>query len=191
MVPTICRQDLLEIEPYGKRTQQVGDVIVFSPPGDKQAVVHRIIKLSPSGIRTRGDSNAGADQYLLQQGDITGRVVATWRINQRQKIKGGRMALFRVNLSRRWQIIDTLICDLLYPLYTMPARIGIFHRLLPSLLQPRLVDFKAGRRHQLRLFLGRHLIGHYEDNLNRWIIRRPFRLFVDERHLPSPHDFDR
>jgi len=180
----------LEIEPYGNRITQVGDIIVFERSGDGQAVVHRIIDLTPSGICTRGDGNASADRYLVQPEDITGRVIAAWRGNQRRKIPGGKVASIRVNLSCHRQRLNRLICDSLYPLYTTSARSGVIHRLLPTRLQPRIVTFQTGDHQQLRLFLGRHSIGHYEDDWNRWIIRRPFRLLVDERQLPGPRDFD-
>ena len=112
MIPTLCRQDLLEIEPYGNRITQVGDIIVFERSGDGQAVVHRIIDLTPSGICTRGDGNASADRYLVQPEDITGRVIAAWRGNQRRKIPGGKVASIRVNLSCHRQRLNRLICGL-------------------------------------------------------------------------------
>jgi hypothetical protein len=168
---------------------QVGDVIVFVPVSDKQTVVHRIIKLTPSGLCTRGDSNSDADRYLVQPEDVQGRVVAAWRGRQRRNISGGRVALIRVNVSQCWQFFVRPIYALLYPLYVAPARSGITRRLLPVHLRPRIVAFRTDGRRQLRLLLGRHLVGHYEDNRGRWTIRRPFRLLVDERLLPTPRDF--
>lgn len=191
MNPTLSRQDLLEIEPCGNQLVRVGDVIIFNQPGDGLPVIHRIIKLTQSGICTRGDSNSSPDRYLVQPNDIIGRVVAAWRGKQRRTITGGRVGLLQANLLRRWKQIDHRVCAFLYPLYEAPARSGITSSLLPARLRPRVVAFQTDSHRQLHLLLGPYLIGHYEDNWDRWFIRRPFRLIVDERLLPSPCDFSK
>jgi hypothetical protein len=35
----------------------------------------------------------------------------------------------------------------------------------------------------LKLLSGRQTVGQYDDRLEKWQIRRPFRLFVDEQAL--------
>ncbi len=91
MSPTLCEGDLLEIVPRGERPVRTGDVILFLPPGGDQPVVHRVVRLTSQGIRTRGDSGTADDPWLLQPADILGQVVAAWRGERRRKIRGQRV----------------------------------------------------------------------------------------------------
>jgi len=61
-----------------------------------------------------------------------------------------------------------------------------FDRLLPSESSARLVRFEAGRRVFLKLLSGGQMVGEYDLWLERWYIRSPFRVFVDEQTLPDP-----
>ena len=66
------------------------------------------------------------------------------------------------------------------------AETGVFRRLLPSSLRPRLVTFEARHQKYLKLLMGRRVVGQYDTRQEQWHIRRPFRLFVDEAALPCP-----
>ena len=68
-------------------------------------------------------------------------------------------------------------------LYNLLAGIGPFDRLLPARLRPRLVRFGTPYQVFLKLLMGRHTVGQCDRRFERWQIRRPFRLFVDERAL--------
>ena len=56
-----------------------GDVITYRPPASADVdglVTHRIVDVSPSGIRTQGDAQAEPDPWLLQpEGPVVPRVV--------------------------------------------------------------------------------------------------------------------
>ncbi|HUS94763.1 MAG TPA: signal peptidase I [Patescibacteria group bacterium] len=189
MMPTLCEQDLLEVQLCNDLSVRVGDVIVFRMPGQRTITVHRIIGIKPDGIRTKGDNNDYEDPCLLKPDDVVGCVVAAWRGHLRRKITRGKTGLMEIEFARLLRIIDRRVCTLLYPLYVLPARAGIIQRLLPVPLRPRVVAFRSGGRQRLHLLLGQHCIGHYEENGGCWTIRRPFRLFVDERLLPCHRDF--
>ena len=79
MHPTLRTGDLLRVEPYGGRAVRVGDVLLFYPPGDTQAVAHRAVSVTSRGIRTRGDHHPEPDPWILSRSDITGRVVSAHR----------------------------------------------------------------------------------------------------------------
>ena len=89
MNPTLRESELMEIVPYDNRPLRVGDVVLFLLSTDDQFVVHRIIRISPAGISTRGDNNTKEDAFLLQPSDIKGQAVAVWRGQKRREIAGG------------------------------------------------------------------------------------------------------
>jgi hypothetical protein len=63
------------------------------------------------------------------------------------------------------------------------ARHGVVRRALPSRLRPQVVVFPAHGHRHIRLVLGRRSVGHYDPIAGRWIIKRLYRLLVDEQGL--------
>lgn len=59
-------------------------------------------------------------------------------------------------------------------------------RALPRRLRPRVVSYQVGGQALLRLILAGRDIGEYDAEAFVWRIRRPFKLLVDERSLPTP-----
>jgi len=185
MHPTLNEQDLLEIMPYGKKTLRAGDVILFLPLEGNQPIVHRVECVTKEGICTHGDNNSNNDPWLLQHEDVVGRVVAARRGQKHRKIPGGKPGQL-MSLSVRWILaLDRDISHLLHTIYHSLARTGIVRHLLPSRLRPRVVVYRAGDQTQLRLLVGRHIVGQFDNRRCQWLIRRPFRLFVDEAALPE------
>jgi hypothetical protein len=188
MNPTLSEPEMIEIVPYGNGPPRVGDVVFFLPPRKDHPVVHRVARVTPAGISTRGDNNTQDDVFLLQPKDIRGQVMAAWRGDKRREIAGG----WQGRLTRRWlrwrRIPGKGVSHLLHPLYDALSRCGLVARLLPAPMRPRVVVYQAHGQDQVRLLLGRHSIGRYDDQKRRWQIERPFRLFVDERALPRLKD---
>ncbi len=89
MNPTLTSRDLLEVQPYGNTRPRCGDVILFTPPGYDQPFVHRIAKISASGITTRGDNATADDPWLLKPHEVFGRVEAACRGKARRPILRG------------------------------------------------------------------------------------------------------
>jgi len=177
MNPTLREPEIMEVDPYKSAPMRVGDVVFFLPPGSDQPVVHRIIRLTPAGISTLGDNNTRDDSYLLPPESIKGRVVAAWRGQKRRKIAGG----FPGRLASRWRswrrVLDRSVSPLLHPFYRALSRRGLFARMLPMRLRPRVVAFHARGRDQVQLLLGKRIIGRYDDKRRQWQIQRPYQLF--------------
>jgi signal peptidase I len=193
MNPTLREPDLLWVEPYGNRTVRAGDVVCYRSPGDDVNIVHRVVsvggpgtRLTKDGIRTRGDNNPTDDPRVLQAGDIIGQVVAAQRGPRLRRIPGshiGRMIARSVRLRRPILIAVTRVAS---SAYQGLARSGPFDFLLHGDMKPRPVSFSGRGKRTLKLLVGRRTVGHFDCHCNRWRIRRPFRLFVDERSLPDP-----
>ena len=191
MNPTLREPELMEIMPYEDRPLRIGDVVFFIPPEFDQPVVHRIVRITPEGIATRGDNNTSEDSILLQAKHIQGRVVAAWRGQKKRKIAGG----FQGRLTSRWfrwrRIIDHGVSPVLHPLYQALCKWSLIARLLPAQFRPRVVVFRVQRRDQFQLLLGDRAIGRYDDHKQQWQIQRPFHLLVDGRALPRRQDRER
>ncbi|MBN1815650.1 MAG: hypothetical protein JXA14_27700 [Anaerolineae bacterium] len=185
MNPTLHESDLLEIAPYGDGAAQVGDVGVLAPPDADHLVVHRVVRVMPEGICTRGDNNTGEDGWCLGPERVIGRVVAAWRGRRRRRIFGGWAGQLWGYALRGRRILGRAVAALLRPVYHGLACVGIVRRFVPSSLKPCVVVFQAGERRWLRLMLGRRVAGQCSPFQGRWIIRRPFRLLVDEASLPT------
>jgi hypothetical protein len=188
MNPTLREPEMMEIMPYDRRPLRVGDVVFFLPLRTDQLVVHRIIRVTPAGISTFGDNNTHEDTFLLQSGNIKGRVVAAWRGQKRRKIAGGLQG----RLTSRWLhwrgVLDRSVSPLLHSLYYALFHRAVIARLLPAPFRPRVIVFHARGRDQFHLLLGPRIIGRYDDQKHQWHIQRPFRLFVDDRILQGQPD---
>jgi len=191
MNPTLREPEIMEVMPYDSRPLRVGDVAFFLPSEADRPVVHRIVRVTPAGISTRGDNNTREDTFLLQPKDIKGQVVAAWRGQKRRKIAGGLQG----RLTSRWlrwrRLLDRGVSPLLHSLYQALSHWGLIARLVPAPFRPRVVVFHAQGRDQFQLLLGQRIIGRYDDYRHQWQIQRPFQLFVDGRALPRQQDKDR
>ena len=187
MNPTLRRPDLLEVAPYAGRPIRVGDVVLFESPDTHDYVVHRVVRMTPQGIRTRGDNSENDDPYTLGPGNVLGRVAWAWRGQHRRTIAGGRLGR-AVGYWAGWQLaIDRMGDRLLYPLTGLLARRGALRFLMPAGLTPRVVVFETDGSESWRILFGATVIGQYDFRLNRWCVKWPFRPLVDESSLPRPN----
>lgn len=184
MNPTLAEPDVLSVRPYGDCPVRPGDVVCFRLPGEERLVVHRVVRVTPAGIRTRGDNNPRTDNVHLQPAGIFGRVVAAQRGHRRRRIAGGRcgqLAAARAGIRR---LVRLGSARLLHGTYRFLADTGLFRRWLPPGLRPRLLRFQNRRQAYYKLTMGGRLIGRYHSIGREWHIRRPFRLWVDASALP-------
>jgi hypothetical protein len=179
MNPTLDASDMLEVQRYVDKVPRVGDVIFFTPAGQDQAVVHRITKITPLGIYTRGDNNDSGDSWVLQPAEIAGRVVAAQRWNRRRRIAGGFAGILCGNVAGIRRTINRISSRLLHPAYIGLAQSGFIYRLTPASLRPRIVSFGNGDQRRLRLMIGRRFVaGQFDPCHKTWRVRRPFRVLL-------------
>jgi len=65
MRPTLSPGDLAITQGVPVTSLRVGDVIVFTPPTETQAVIHRITSLNGDVITTKGDANRVGDAWRV------------------------------------------------------------------------------------------------------------------------------
>jgi hypothetical protein len=169
--------------PYGGAPVRPGDVIYFQAQGGSHAVVHRVMAVTPEGLRTRGDNNPADDVELLPLGEVKGRVVAARDGRGMRTIAGGwRGQLVRCRAAAGTSMTNAA-ARTLHRAYHGLARSGVVQRLCPGRLRPRVYAFRARKRAILRLMLDRREVGRYLDWQQKWQIRRPYRLLVDAEML--------
>ncbi len=184
MRPLFRPGDRIRFIPCRAEEVRPGDVIIFVLSWQTERVVHRVISAGPDGIRTRGDANPHADSWIVWQADLVGRAVEVERRGKLMPVAGGLAGRQLAACIRAARRADHLASYILTPCYRGLARCGIFRALLPPPLRPRVIAFERDGAREMQLVLGRRIIGRRPSGFSFWTIRRPFRIFVDERTLP-------
>ena len=183
MRPLLKPGDRLQVISYHRQRIRRGDVVVFLPPGGPAKIIHRVVSAGSHGIKTRGDNCSRVDQWVLSPDRILGRVVYKLKGRRRRRVFGGSLGHLLGVAIRAINGIDQGVSVLLRPAYEWWTRAGMFRRLLPAQMTPRIISFARPEGTELQLLMGRWLIGRRLPGRSRWYIRRPFRLFVDENSL--------
>ncbi len=185
MNPTLGAPDLLDVFPYNGTKPAVGDIICFTSPGDEKNVVHRIIRISGSGIQTQGDNNPSPDPAPVQEDQIIGRVIGVRRGRHYRKIACGtfgRFTRWRRCIRKSVRTKADAIIRLGKPALVLTREIARF--LLPR-WKPRLVLFSSRKTRTLRLYFGSSVAGEFNTKRGTWTIRFPFQMLVDKTALPT------
>jgi signal peptidase len=185
MYPILKVSDKLRIVPYDGEKIRCGDVIVFIPPDGSRTITHRVISIDSQGIRTRGDNNRYKDPWILHAHKIIGRVVYAQKGNKWRRIRAGLMGRLSASPVRAICVVESVMSSLLRPVYLWLVRSGIFRKWLPGFMKIRVLSFNRPAGAELQLLMGRHVIGRLLPERDRWFIRPPFRLFVDDAFLAN------
>ncbi len=182
MFPTLVEPSVMLVRPYPSTGEvRPGDVVLFRPAEAPAGVVHRVLRVTPAGLVTRGDNNAQDDRELLDADRIVGKVVEAWSGPRRRRVAGGTRGLVRHRVLRLRPFVSRWARTLLRPVYRALGGAGCF----PT-LSPRVLAFRSGEARIWKALLGKHVVGVYDSRLRVWQVRLPYRLFVDDRSLPRP-----
>ena len=190
MTPVLKTGDTLRVVPYQHRKIRVGDVAAFRSPYGGTVIAHRVVSIDPRGVKTKGDNNLAIDDWVLDPHEIIGRVVSLQRNRKTIKILSGfwgRMYALALGAAKR---IDLVLSTILRPPYRWFAQTGIFRNLFSRWIRTRITCFKRGEGMEMQVRLGRRVIGRRLPGQDRWHIRRPFKLFVDDVSLSGNNPDD-
>jgi len=182
MRPTLQEGDLLETI-LSKSQVQPGDVILFTPPGKKDLIIHRVVRKNGETIRTRGDNCPAEDPWVLTTENIRGQVIAFWRNNQRHRVYGHFTGKWNAALSKTIQRAHTCMRPLLRILYRAVRQINFLPLCLPQKYRVRVVTSRSQHTFQKRLLFGNRVVGWYQNESHSWRIHPLYRLFVDKNTL--------
>ena len=185
MNPTLKSGDKLQVVPYDGQRIQRGDVIAFISPSGDNKVIHRVITVDSQGIRTRGDNCSQVDPWLLKHHHILGRVVCVQRGKKHLRLYRGSLGQLYALGVRGILTFNSKLSSLFRPLYYKLAQSGIFRRWVHPRIKMQVLAFNRPAGKELQLVLGSRVIGRLLHGEDKWKIRRPFRLFVDEKSLPT------
>jgi hypothetical protein len=89
--------------------------------------------------------------------------------------------------AQQWgrELVTAISQHTIDPAYEALVRWGGLHRLLPARLAPRVVASVEDNLLYFDLRIGERMVGHYDPHQQRWEIRRPFHLLVDQHKLPG------
>ncbi len=183
MHPTFRSGDLLEVVPCPASQIACGDVIVFRQSGNGDLTAHRVSSIAKEGFITRGDNSSTTDLGTVSTGQLIGKVAFVFRGKKRRKIWGGRAGQWSARFFVLRRAIIRIVSRLLRHPYRFLARVGVFRWLLPRRIRPKVISFTTDRGPELRLIMMGRMIGRLGPGESVWSVRRPFRVFVDERRL--------
>ena len=185
MNPILRTGDLLEIVPYNGRQIRCGDAILFFCPEENRNVVHRVVALEARGIKTMGDNNVHSDPWIVTPGQVVGYVARAQRSRRWRRIPSGYAGLLAAYLVRTVRYTSAQLSTLFRPLFPLMIGSHLGALLRRRFLATRIIAFKHPQGTELQLLAGRRVIGALPQGQSTWMIRRPFRLFVDETSLPT------
>ncbi len=176
MYPTLEELDIVQFQPYLGDAPRKGDIIVIQRNHEpKETIIHRIVTIDQTGIRTQGDNCNKMDPWILQPSDILGYVISTKRGNQVIHIVRGRLNYQKI-LSRKAARSLYSIAEFTHRKFVF---IGLPTRLLSRFLKYRIVTFSGTNRSESRLFFGPLCIGRLQNGSAGWEIKAPYRLLID------------
>jgi signal peptidase I len=184
MNPTLRASDILHVVPCADKEIRIGDVIVFTPPEGGSSIVHRVVSKDARGVRTRGDNNACVDPHVLEPHHILGLVVHAQRGDKLRRVHGGAAGRVIGNLMNLRGYIDRKLSGVPAATPHRPNQLRAVGAWFLSRMHPRIVRFSARGGSELQMLVGRHLIARRPAGEERWVIRRRYRLFIDEATLP-------
>lgn len=187
MKPTLIDGDLVEVVPYKQNTAKIGDIIYYQLPAanKKNATVHRVVRIIPEGVITRGDHNALDDADPIPSEFILGQVTAVWRGSHRRKVAGGYMGVAYYKFYQFLLGCGNVILPILRPFYRILVRWDIIACCLPQRFRPKIVEFRDGEKKHLQFVWRKRVIGEFDQNLGKWKIHPPFRLLFSEKTIYS------
>jgi signal peptidase len=101
MAPTISTGDAIVVRPVEPSAVDVGDIVTFTPPGERTRVTHRVVAIEQVDgerhFQTRGDANGSPDSDLAPGAAVEGRTVAV--------LPGAGRALLVLTGPARWLLL--------------------------------------------------------------------------------------
>lgn len=183
MYPTLKEPEVIKLKPYEDGKIRVGDVIFFLPPGKDKSVIHRVIKITNKGIKTRGDNNSLDDDYFLQMKDIKGQVISVIKNDKERKIYGGFIGIIIGKWLHYRKLFFRVFSKPFRPFYRLLLKNNVIAALLP--FQPKILGFQSDGQRFFKISLGNRIIGRYGFKKQNGILNPFFRLAVDSKKIRS------
>lgn len=186
---TFRQGDYLSVEPAGSALLQPGDVVIYckldSGDSDDCKIAHRVVKIVPGGMLTRGDFNPRADVDVVLEENIIGRVVQFERNGKTRRVRGGRWGVWRGRWLHWWNPariqIKRWILKHIFPLgrpfYRWLRSSGVVARLWhPSIVKVQL-ETEHGPLIKFAVN-GKRTVAYWWPEAKRFSCRKPYDLII-------------
>ena len=184
MYPALRALDQVYVTPVRGEIKP-GDIIVFKYQPTGIMIAHRVISAGIDGIRTMGDNNQKPDDLTLRQDMIIGKVTNARRGRRMIRVDAGLRGRLFTATYRTIKNARAIVEIILVKPYQLLARSGIFRIWLPDSLKYKIVRIEKNGNVSLMLTIGGRRIGRPNPLGSGWLIKPPYKLFVDETSLPD------
>jgi signal peptidase I len=188
MNPTFFEPEILTIESYGTRKPKKGDVICYRVEQENKSIVHRIIAVKGSSLKTKGDNSARADDYLVDNDAVIGRVTRSTKNNVTRTIYSGISGIAAMYLRKISHRAIAFASKLLRTSYYSLVATGIFRQLKPQKMVFKVAVFEPFFYSYPKLIFNGRTVGIFNFRTMAWQIKKPYHLFIDENELPLFED---
>jgi signal peptidase I len=185
MNPAFVESEMITVIPYGSSRIRTGDVVCYKTDANENVIVHRVVGIKGTRIKTKGDNNASPDPFTIESDDIIGRVCSSRREGRIRRVYGGAAGLAVMLLARLYKPAVIFASRMLHNSYCSISRTGIMRKLLPENKQIDVAVFERQNIKYPKIIFSGKTIGRYSQKYKKWHIKRPYRIFVDEAMLPD------
>ena len=184
MLPTLKAGESVLVETDFERDMLLpGDIIIYkTSQEDDKKIAHRIFKKCPNGFITRGDNNLEEDDYLVEHGNILGKVLSVKRDGGNHYLKSGKSG----RRLQQWLQIRKLVLKYILKIPCMisswidKSRIfNVFH----DFIKIEIVSLKKGNKTKEIIIHKKKLIGKKCIFTGQWNIRFPYKFFINRNKL--------
>lgn len=162
-----------------------GDIVVFQYSPTDVLIAHRVIYVGSEGIRTMGDNNPKPDDMTLLREMIVGKVTSARRRKRTILVMGGLQGRLWVAVYRAIKNTRVTMESILVKPYHLLAKSGIFRIWLPESLKYKVIKVEKNANVSMILSMSGRTIGRYSTRKRGWLIKPPYKLFIDEASLPG------
>lgn len=179
--------DYLIIEPANIAAIRPGDVVVYqgvNRSGESDDVVHRVVAVTPDGLVTRGDNNPHADDALVTQDNLLGRVTHVERGGRAHPVPGGWGGLLRARTLRVWARVRRCGWQMVRLMGRWPYRLLRKSGLVRLVWRPTITRIRVETEHGplVKHLCGTWTVAWWWPEMGRFRCRRPYDLII---HRPG------
>jgi len=191
MIPTFRPGQLLYVRPDVQDISP-GDMVVFAGSSNNNYVVHRVVSISSSGLITRGDNNSRFDPQPVESTRLIGRVEMVEDKGNVKPVPGGRLRLWRARV--RWGALRVkrwLRIALKAP-YNLLRNSRIIRLALNRCFSHKLkvIRLETPEGPLFKTIYKGRTIAHWWPQLNRFVCRKPYDLFISRPDTDIKDDPD-
>ncbi len=176
MQGTLFFGDRLLVQNTSIKDIHPGDVVVFQRTGCAYITVHRVRRISSTGLKTQGDACSRPDTGYVTESNLQGKVVRVVRDNAVVKISDGLRGRIRAATLRYKRFLKIHFLRLFQPYYLFLGRIIVFaFRWNPSI---SCLHLNTPYGVVTKYVHNKNTIATWNNNTGHWECRRFYDLII-------------